>query len=290
MLYSSPEVFLGHVLDTVRPYLDRLVLIGGFAVRIYEHHPRAMPMATQILRTFDADLATPLHLPIRGRPLSELAEAAGLQREYRGDHTPPVMKFVVAAPPGGSEGEETYSLEFLTPLTGPPADRAGRTPVTAEVQTGLTAQRLRYLDLLLVAPWEVTLTAFPGLDAQHGPLTVRIPHPGYFMVQKLLITGERTHADRRAKDLAYVYQVASLFRRELPALAAEVRTAMGGVAGWRAWLARARRQGEVLFASPNASGVTAAHRILTAELAGQGAEVPEPTMIHAGVRLFLNGL
>ena len=59
------------------------------------------------------------------------------------------------------------------------------------------------------------------------------------MVQKLLITGERTHADRRAKDLAYVYQVASLFRRELPALAAEVRTAMGGVAGWRAWLARA---------------------------------------------------
>ena len=65
MLYSSPEAFLGHVLDTVRPYLDRLVLIGGFAVRLYEHHPRAMPMATQILRTFDADLATPLHLPIR---------------------------------------------------------------------------------------------------------------------------------------------------------------------------------------------------------------------------------
>jgi GNAT superfamily N-acetyltransferase len=27
MLYSSPEAFLGHVLDTVRPYLDRLVLI-----------------------------------------------------------------------------------------------------------------------------------------------------------------------------------------------------------------------------------------------------------------------
>ena len=50
MLYSSPEAFLGHVLDTVRPYLDRLVLIGGCAVRRYEHHPRAMPMATQILR------------------------------------------------------------------------------------------------------------------------------------------------------------------------------------------------------------------------------------------------
>jgi hypothetical protein len=59
MLYSSPEAFLGHGLDTVRPYLDRLVLIGGFAVRLYEHHPRAMPATTRVLRAFDADLATP---------------------------------------------------------------------------------------------------------------------------------------------------------------------------------------------------------------------------------------
>ncbi|MFI5340678.1 MAG: GSU2403 family nucleotidyltransferase fold protein [Candidatus Methylomirabilales bacterium] len=287
MIFSSPEAFLVHVLRAFEPYLDSLVLVGGFAVRLYEQHPRATPAATQILRTFDADLATPARLPVRGRPLAALAAAAGLQPDFRGDRIPPVMRFVFAPPSDTAEGEEEYSVEFLTPLTGPPVDRAGRVPVTSDVQTGVTAQRLRYLDLLLEMPWRVWLA---GLEADREPMAVQVPHPGYFMVHKLLIAGERTREDRRAKDLAYLYQVASLFRRELPALAGEVRTRMEGPAGWRTWLGRARRQAEVLFAAPASPGVTAAHRVLAAELASQGVEVPSPAMIHAGVRLFLNGL
>ena len=89
MTFRSPEAFLAHVLRAFRPYLDSLVLVGGFAVRLYEQHPRAAPAATRTLRTFDADLATPPHLPVRGRPLGELAEAAGLRRDFRGDRIPP---------------------------------------------------------------------------------------------------------------------------------------------------------------------------------------------------------
>jgi hypothetical protein len=290
MPFSSPEAFLGHVLRAFGPYLDTLVLVGGFAVRLYEQHPRAARAATRILRTFDADLASPPRLAVRGRPLGELAETAGLRPDFRGDRIPPVMRFVLAPPSGPADGVEAYSLEFLTPLTGPPVDRAGRVPVTTDIQAGVTAQRLRYLDLLLEAPWRVSLAGLPGLEADGEPLAVQVPHPGFFMAQKLLIVGERTREDRRAKDLAYLYQVASLFRRELPALAGEVRARMEGPAGWRTWLSRARRQGQVLFATPESPGVAAAHRVLAAELAGQGVDVPSPAMIHAGVRLFLNGL
>jgi len=254
MIFSSPEAFLVHVLRAFEPYLDRLVLVGGFAVRLYEQHPRAIPAATRILRTFDADLATPARLPVRGRPLAALAAAAGLQPDFRGDRIPPVMRFVFAPPSGTAEGEEEYSVEFLTPLTGPPVDRAGRVPVTTDVQAGVTAQRLRYLDLLLETPWRVSLAGLAGLEADREPMAVQVPHPGCFMLHKLLIAGERTREDRRAKDMAYLYQVASMFRRELPALAGEVRVRMEGPAGWRTWLGRARRQGEVLFATPASPG------------------------------------
>jgi hypothetical protein len=184
------------------------------------------------------------------------------------------MRFVLAHPAGAAEGEEAYSLEFLTPLTGPPVDRAGRVTVTADIQAGVTAQRLRYLELLLETPWRVSFAGIPGIEAEGEPLTVQVPHPGAFMVQKLLIVDERTRADRRAKDLAYLYQVASLFRRELPALAAEVRARMDSVLAWRRWLGRARREGNVLFATPAAPGGAVAHRVLTAELAGLGVEIP----------------
>src|SRR3990172_9869791 len=95
MSFRSPDDFLAHVLWTFRPYLDTLVLVGGFAVRLYEIHPRAVPAAVRVLRTFDADLATPSGgIPLAGESLSALAEAAGFKPDFRGDHIPPVMKFV----------------------------------------------------------------------------------------------------------------------------------------------------------------------------------------------------
>jgi len=87
-----------------------------------------------------------------------------------------------------------------------------------------------------------------------------------------------------------VYQVDSLLWRERPVLAEEVRIRMDGVAAWRTWLERVQRQAEVLFPDPASPGVTEAHRVVRAELAGQEVEVPSPAVIHAGIRLFLNEL
>ena len=285
MPYSSPDAFLAHVLGTFRPYLDRRVQVGGFAVRLYERHPRATPARIRVLRTFDADLAAPGALSPGPAPtLAVLANAAGLATDLRGEHTPPVMKFVPRE--SGASGSEQFTVEFLLPLTGPPTERSGKLIVTRAIQPGVTAQCLRYLDLLLVDSWPVPLTALPRIPDDCKDALVRLPHPGLFVVQKILIAKDRE--GERAKDMAYIYQVLSLFSRDIPQLAQEVRARMEAIPTWRKWLERFSREGGELFSSPGAEGVTDAYRILRAEMAGLGGvDIPTPPMIYAGVHAFL---
>jgi hypothetical protein len=288
MTFDSPDDFLAHVLETFRPYLNTFVLVGGFAVRLYELHPRATPAAARVLRTFDADLATPItRIPIIGKSLAELAEAGSFQPDFRGDNIPPAMKFVPRRAFVEPVGVDQYTVEFLTPMRGAQVSRSGRALVTRDIQTGVTAQRLRYLDLLFESPWRVSLARLRGIPKEARAIEARLPHPGFFIVQKILISGEPNRQDKRPKDMAYVYQVVSLFRRELPGLAEEVRVRMGTIPAWRKWLARFRRLSGSLFSSPAAPGVTEGHAVLRAEMAGLGLDVPSAQMIHAGVSLFL---
>lgn len=288
MTFSSPDDFLAHVLKSFRPYLNTFVLVGGFAVRLYELHPRAVPSVARVLRTFDADLATPIaKIPIAGGSLAELADAAGFQPEFRGDNIPPVMKFVPRRAVVEPVGVDQYTIEFLTPMTGAPISRSGKAAVSSEIQEGVTAQRLRYLDLLLESPWRVSLAGLPGIPEETRAIEVRLPHPGYFIVQKVLISEEPNRQDKRPKDMAYIYQVVNLFRRDLAGLAEEVRARMGAIPAWRKWLARFRRLSGSLFSGPAAPGVTEAQTVLRAEMAGLGLDVPSAQMIHAGVGLFL---
>lgn len=288
MEFSSPDAFLAYVLSTFQPYLNRLVVVGGFAVRLYELHPRAARATVRVLRTFDADLATGnVRIPVAGQSLAALAAAAGFRPNFRGDHDPPVMKFVPADAPAERRDADQYTIEFLSPLVGSAANRSGKVAATRDIQPGVTAQRLRYLDLLLETPWSVSLAGLPGVPAASHTLEARVPHPGFFIVQKILISGEPNRLEKRPKDMAYVYQVASVFRRELNELAEEVRGRMNANPAWRKWLGRFTRMTDSLFAGPGAAGVTEAHRVLQAEMAGSGLEVPSPRMIHAGVSLFL---
>jgi hypothetical protein len=287
MEFDSPDAFLAHVLWTFRSHLNTLVLVGGFAVRLYKIHPRAVPAAVRVLRTFDADLAIPSGgIPMTGESLAALAEAAGFQPDFRGDHTPAVMKLVPKEAIGGAVGVNRYTVEFLTPMTGAPVRRSGRAVVTSDIQAGVTAQRLRYLDLLLESPWRVSLAGLSGIPDATTTIEVRLPHPGFFIVQKILISDELNRQDKRPKDMAYIYQVVSMFRRELVALAEDVRDQMGANPAWLRWLGRFRRLAGSLFGGPTAPGVTEAHTVLRAEMAGSGLDVPSPQMIHAGVSLF----
>jgi hypothetical protein len=68
---------------------------------------------------------------------------------------------------------------------------------------------LRYLELLLAAPWEVEVgpaTGYPTIERH----LVQVPNPVAFLVQKLLIHDRREPADR-AKDLIYIHDTIESF-------------------------------------------------------------------------------
>jgi hypothetical protein len=212
----------------------------------------------------------------------ELAETAGFHRDLRGEYAPPVMKLVTRG-----SADEQYSVEFLTPLTGRSADRAGSPLVTATIQAGLTAQRLRYLDLLQIDPWQVSVGKLAGAGEINPPIDVRVPHPGFFIIQKILIADRRDPETERPKDMAYIYQVVNLFSRELPALTREVQVRMQDNPAWKRWYEGLVRPAAGLFATPASPGIVEAHKALSAELAGSGTEAPTLVRIHAGIQAFL---
>lgn len=292
MHFRSPEEFLRYVLRAITPYLDTLVLVGGFAVWLYRFHPRAARTEVVPLLTFDVDFAAPPELRIKaGRSLSDLVAAAGLEPKFFGDHIPPVMKFFPRKEdaPMQEAALDQYCVEFLTPLIGAKTDRAGKGVTTKEIQKGITAQRLRYLDLLTVDPWQIPLAALPGRQGKvDGGPHVTLPHPGLFVVQKILISTEAVRREKRPKDMAQVYEVLALFRRELDLLAREVREITAKVSAWRQWLERFKRMAAVLFKTPSAPGITEAHAALAASWGG--GEAPTPEMIHAAVWAFLKNV
>lgn len=292
MAFESPEDFLRYVLRAVAPYREDLVLVGGFAVWLYRFHPRAAAIELIPLLTFDVDFAAPERLHVAaGRNLSDLIAAAGLDQHLLGGHVPPVAKFVprnVGKPVEAGAGEQ-YCMEFLTPLVGSATNRRGEEVGTKVIQPGITAQRLRFLDLLLADPWRVPVAAIPGMDGDpEGVPYVKVPHPGLMIVQKVLIFEERRRHGGWAKDMAYIYEVLGIFRHEIPRLAQEVRAAMATNNTWDQWLERFRRMSQELFGTPNAPGVTGACEVLARSAAG--GDCPTHAMVHAGVQEFLREL
>jgi hypothetical protein len=190
---------LGRAIAALGPALPEAVIIGGWAHRLFGLHPLAIPLEFEPLRTFDADVALPLGAKVTGS-LDERLQEAGFKLEFKGDAHPPVSRYHL-------EGFEGFYLEFLANLEGSATDRQGRAKATVTIG-GVTAQRLRHLGLLLVAPWEVHLE--PSAVPVEKLVTVRIPNPVSYMVQKLLILDDRVQADR-AKDILYIHDTLLMF-------------------------------------------------------------------------------
>ncbi len=80
----------------------------------------------------------------------------------------------------------------------------------------MVAQKLRYLDVLLIAPWSVTLRREAGFGLTEQA-TILIPNPTSYLVQKSLFHGLRKPGDR-AKDALYIHDTLELFSGSLPVL------------------------------------------------------------------------
>jgi hypothetical protein len=269
-MMAEETEFLYQVLSAIRRNLEDFVLVGGFASFLYQFHERAKPAGLSPLLTYDIDLASRGRVSVRGgKSVHKLLLEIGLEEEYTGNCTPPMVKYFP------KDKTPSMYVEFLTPLHGS-ENKRGVSDVTQKIQPDLSAQKLRFLDLLLKNPWTMNTSSVPGLG-KYPNLVVKIPHPSMFIMQKILISGGR--ADKsRAKDFAYIYQVLGFFREESDVLAREYEVLIDDLE-WKRWYKRFIRKSMELFGTPPRDGPVEASRIIVQAT---------PEMISAAVNRYIS--
>ena len=194
------SAFLARLIEALRPWLGHLVIVGGSAHRLHRLHGLAGAPTHPPVRTRDVDFALSLHAPLPG-DISEALARAGFGRTFLGEDSPPVTHYHL-------EDDAGFYAEFLTPLQGGELTRRGKRDVTV-ARAGITAQKLRYLDVLLVAPWSVRIGHGSDVPLE-PPADVLLPNPVSFIVQKLLIH-EKRRPNKQAQDLLYIHDTLELF-------------------------------------------------------------------------------
>jgi hypothetical protein len=200
---QDPEAFQ-RLVAALEPWLDQVVIVGGWAHRLYRLHPEAQELDYPPLITLDADVAVPATLPAGEQDIRARLMAQGFTEEFSGDDRPPATHYRL-----GGEASGFYA-EFLTPLVGKEYDRKQRRKATAEI-AGVASQRLRHIDLLLLHPSSINLMSY-GFAAE-----IQIANPVSFLAQKVLIHRKRERQDR-AKDILYMHDTLEVFGARLPEL------------------------------------------------------------------------
>jgi len=161
------------------------------------------------LATEDVDLAAPLELQHDGsrRLLDRLLEA-GFDEEVRGAEEP---AFIYPL-----RGQERAYLQFIANLTGSGTKRSGDRDRLMRF-SGIHAEKLRHVDVLLHATWNVRL------EAEGIARPVRVANPSAYLAQKLLTLEERPSA-QRAKDLLYVFDTLAIFAESARQLGEQAET------------------------------------------------------------------
>jgi hypothetical protein len=200
------------LIGALDPWLKQLVIIGGWAYRLYRFHPMAQQLAYPPVITLDTDIAMPAHLPTKAPDIRQRLLDSGFEEELLGDHQPPVTHYRLGGETSG------FYVEFLTPLTGSVRKRDKKADSTTRI-AGVTSQKLRYLDLLLHSPWSVTLDQSNGFPVSQ-PTDVCIANPASYIAHKLLIHSMRP-PNERAKDVLYIHDTIEVFGSSLQRLREE---------------------------------------------------------------------
>lgn len=203
---------IAQLLEALRPWHRDLVIVGGWAHRLYRFHNKAARLTHQPVRTRDADLAFGSHASLTG-DIGAALEAANFHEVLSGDDTPPISEYRLGNEQGG------FYAEFLAPLSGN-GERRGGTSYAATARAGITAQRLKHLDVLVQSPWIL------HLNTQDIPLVapteVMLANPVSFIAQKLLIQKYRK-PEKRPQDVLYIHDTLELFGSEIELLKATWR-------------------------------------------------------------------
>jgi hypothetical protein len=101
-------------------------------------------------------------------------------------------------------------VEFIAPLRGGGHTRTGAPDDTLSI-AGITAARLRYVDLLLFEPWQLELTPGTGFELGADKLAVHVANAASYLAQKVLTLGRRQHPAKRFKDALYIHDTLTMF-------------------------------------------------------------------------------
>jgi len=201
------------LINVLRPWLAHLVVVGGWAHHLHRYHPDAMVPAHEPLRTRDIDVAFSSSAPLEG-DISEALQLADFHEELRGEHTPPVTRYWLG------DADQSFYVEFLAPRTGDGLNRHGQPDATI-AKAGVTAQKLRHVDLLLIDPWHLLLDRAIGFPIAE-PADVLVANPVSFIGQRLLIHHQRDPM-KRSQDVLYIHDTLELFGHRLDVLRTEWR-------------------------------------------------------------------
>lgn len=96
------------LVDALAPWIGHIVIVGGWAHRLYRMHPHAQHLDYPPLMTLDADIAVPVDLSTQDQDVRERLVAAGFREEFFGEDHPPATHYCLG-------GDRTgFYAEFLT--------------------------------------------------------------------------------------------------------------------------------------------------------------------------------
>jgi|GEM_PF-881855 len=249
----SPEYdeFLVKSVLAVRPYLDRLILVGGCASALYAYHEAALG-GPRAMVTGDIDIASADQLPIASqeKSLAQLLAEGGFKAESASKGNPPVVKYT------SRDGAVGYDLEFLCPLRGHRKDRQVEQGSGVRIQSDMVASPLQYLEILLTNPWRVDLAKMNPSGSGETLPSVQLPNPASYVVQKLLMRDRAREVEAKRKDCYYIYNLSVMFRDATDKIAEEYENLEKQI--HRRWLQRFNRVLADVFASPLADGPASA--------------------------------
>ncbi len=102
MTYTSDLSAFARLVIALEPWLDDVVIIGGWAHRLYRLHPSAQHLDYAPIMTLDTDLAVPAVLPAKEQDIRERLLQNGFTEEFLGNDNPPATHYRLGKNPPDS--------------------------------------------------------------------------------------------------------------------------------------------------------------------------------------------
>lgn len=261
----------------LKDYNEEIVIIGGLANALYQYHEYGQNSRLGVLATKDLDVLTSDKVTILNKSIIDGLTEQGFVVDPKPVEDKVITKFTLP--------DTNFEIEFLCPMKGGDPDKEGKRQLVKEIQDGVKAQPLRYLDLALFDPWTINSKNIPELN--DIDIDIQIPNPGAYLIQKFIIKDRRKPAFAQ-KDCFYIYELLLKFRDNFDILKGciddlVVKNAQKG--GYRK-VRGFKEDFKEYFASTLAEGTLRCHR----ELKARDYDSIEIEDVHAVFDLFFEEL